>query len=299
MNPFAWDGPLFLVFYAALALAIVAYFWVRTRGGGAEPGVRLSEMTADPYRIACLRNGDGEAIRIAIFNLLDRGLLHFNGMMLTVTREDSAGLVRRPLDAAILAACRSPKRRDELMAHPQVRAAARAYPRELIAKGLFAHEGEERARARLLFTAWAVLGAVAGVKIAMALSRAQTRIGLLVVLLAVAVFLVYKVLAHPITPQGARVMRDLRALAKRLRDRVKSLASGGKTNDATLAAAVYGLDILPYSEFPFLAGLFPRRTRNSEGDSNFSVEITGCGSSGDSSGCSSGCGGGCGGCGSD
>ena len=300
LNPFSWNGPAFLGFYAALALAILGYCWLRTRCGREEPKVKLAEMTADPYRIACLRDGENEAIRVALFNLLDRGLLRFNGLALTATRTDSAALVRRSLDVKILEACRAPKTRDQLMEHAAVRAAARAYGRELAVKGLFARADEEGMRTRLMFTAWAVLGVVAGAKVAVAISQGQLRIGFLLIAAGVSCYLVFKMLARPITPAGAQVIRNLRSLVKRLRERVGSLASGGETNEALLVASVYGLGILPFSAFPFLEGLFPRRATNAEGASNF--EISGCGTSSScdgSSGCGGSCGGGCGGCGSD
>src|SRR5471032_1037206 len=155
-NPFAWSGPAFLGFYAALTLVILAYCWLRTRWRGAEASpakVRITEMTSDPYRIACLRDGEPETIRVAMFNLLDRGLLRFDGMTLATSRDDSPAFVRRGIDGAILEACRRPRWRNELMSYPTVRVAARAYCRELAAKGLLAQPDEEKARARLMFGA--------------------------------------------------------------------------------------------------------------------------------------------------
>ena len=56
MNPFELPGPQFLVFYAALGVALaIALVLVRR---AYEPDASVAVQLTDPYEIACLRGGD-------------------------------------------------------------------------------------------------------------------------------------------------------------------------------------------------------------------------------------------------
>ena len=76
MNPFDLPGPQFLVFYNALIVVatFVAYLLQKTILLERRASVRVSEV-ADPYAIAYLRGGVWEAWKVAVFSLMDRGLL--------------------------------------------------------------------------------------------------------------------------------------------------------------------------------------------------------------------------------
>ena len=76
MNPFAWSGPEFLGFYLVLSIVVVGACFLRTRVlSGRRSAPPLTRLTSDPYGIAVLRGGAEEAVRMAIFNLVDRGIL--------------------------------------------------------------------------------------------------------------------------------------------------------------------------------------------------------------------------------
>jgi uncharacterized protein (TIGR04222 family) len=294
MNPFNWTGGQFLGFYAALAASLVAGSWIWTRFVGPASHAKLTDLTSDPYRIACLRKGHREAIRIAAFNLVDRGLLGFDGSMLRRLRSDAPDFLHRPLDRAIVAACAVAITPYGLLREARVRAEARKYAMELEGKGLHANEHQARARRQILTACLGILLGVALVKIAVALSRGHSNVFGLALLAIVASAWVSALLLGPANRAGTAMLRELQALTRRLKGRAKELSSGGRSNEAVLLAAVHGLEVLPLSRFPFLEGLYRhRQSSSSDGGSS-------CGSSGGSSsgGGSCGGGGGCGGCGS-
>jgi hypothetical protein len=92
------------------------------------------------------------------------------------------------------------------------------------------------------------------------------------------------------------MMADLNQLFKRLKGRAYTLSAGGKTNEAALLAAVFGLSALPATGFPFISTLYPAKNKSDSNSSGCGSSSSSCSSS--SSSCSSGssCGGG-GGCG--
>lgn len=291
MNPFALSGGKFLGFYLLVSLAVIAAVALLTRGRGG-PAPRVSELTADPYGIGVLREGLPEAIRLAVFNLLDRGLLarQPDGRLATA-REDADDLVRRPLDKALLRRCRKPATPAEILADRGALAAADAYEERLATQGLLPDAAARSWRWTVRLGACAFLALVAATKYGIAVSQGRTNTDFLVILPALACIGVFLVSRSRRTPTGEQAFADLRALANRLWQRAETLKPGGATNEALLLASVFGLWALPSQAFPFIEDVFPRpKPDNSSGDS---------GGSSDSSDGGGGCGGGCGGCGSD
>src|SRR5262250_1744269 len=73
MNPFNLSGPDFLVFYLFFSAVVIGAAWSFRRQAESGPTPRMD--LSDPYLIACLRGGETEALRLAAFALIDRGLL--------------------------------------------------------------------------------------------------------------------------------------------------------------------------------------------------------------------------------
>jgi uncharacterized protein (TIGR04222 family) len=291
VNPFLYSGGKFLLFYVLLSgLVIVAVAWMgRGRSG---PTPRISELTADPYGIAVLREGPLEAIRIAVFNLLDRGLVERrdDGCLVTA-RPDAADLVRRPLDKAVLQRCRQPSTPGEVLDHPAAQREARIYEMSLVGRGLLPDTADVARRWTLRLAACTFLALVALAKFALAVSQGRTNTTFLLIVTAFACLGVFLVSRSRRTPSGERALADLKAIASRLWQRAETLKPGGATNEALLLASVFGLWALPSQAFPFIEDVFPRpKPDGGSGDS---------GGGSDSSDGGSGCGGGCGGCGSD
>lgn len=285
MNPFDLPGPQFLGFYVVFAAAILTFVWSRTRGPADSPAT-LSFMTSDPYRIACLREGEAETVRLAIFNLVDRGLLEFDGTRLRTAHADSAELVRRPLDRAVLSACRAYATVKELEANPALRTLAGEYRRELAGQKLMLADSDRAGRLRLFMATAGLLAGVSVVKIVVAIARGRHNIAFLVILTFIACIAALVVCTREKSIAGREMLSNLKGLTKRLMLRADTIKPGGATNEALLLASVYGLWALPSTAFAVVHTLFPRPGGDGGGD----------GGSSDSDG-GGGCGGGCGGCG--
>jgi uncharacterized protein (TIGR04222 family) len=292
VNPFLWSGPQFLVFYLALAVVVVAACWIWNRLGPAKPPLPVTELTSDPYRIACLRGGPYEAVRVAIFNLVDRGLLKLKsgGPEVLAARGDATEFLRRPLDQAIIRTAARATTADLIMHAQPVRDVARRYGEELKQRGLFANDAEMRRRRTLVIPAFVILAAFAAGKIGYAVSQGRSNVWFLAFLWLAATLFVVGVYFSSYTRAGREALATVQALTGRLKSRAPTLKSGGGTNEALLLASAFGLAALPTTMFAFMEELFPRPKPTSN---------DGGGDGDGGSSCSSGCGGGggCGGCG--
>jgi uncharacterized protein (TIGR04222 family) len=288
MNPFALHGFAFLFFYLLVGAATL--FVLRTVIRAMETaGERDVPTMTDPYLIACLRAGKNEAMRVATVALLDRGLLFPIGEEVKAKGANSAQLVQRPLEKAILTRFRSAAGAHELFKDPAAGQACAGYLKVLRSYGLVADARVFAARALPVLVALAVLVGVGGAKINIALSEGRHNIGFLIALM-----LAFSVLAlyfwfKRLTARGADSVDDLKQLFSRLKQRKARLRKGGETNEVAMLAAVFGLSALSASDFPFLEKLYP--AKSSDGSSCGSSSSCSSGSS-----CSGGCGGGgCGG----
>lgn len=301
MFPFTLSGPPFLFFYCVAALALLAGYWFfrQSRGASSRP-TRISELTDDPYKIACLRGGDVEMVNVAIFNLVDRGLLEasVSGATLKTNAKASAETLRRSLDRALLACFSTPTPPGDAMLSPEVQRACGQYRQELLSRGLLLDDVQSSQVWLGLVVVLGVLGGIAVARILQALSRGQTNVAFLVLAAAVACWLAYRIGKGDTTSAGRRALDSLRTLMARLKARASGIAHGGATNEALLLAAVFGMYALPAAAFPFVEQMFPRQTSLR---SNSGCGSGGCGSTSGSScgGGGGGGGGGCGGCGGD
>lgn len=287
MNPFDLPGPQFLAFYAAFATAVVigVYLLTQRRDLRSIPKIGFD----DPYRIAFLRGGKNEALRIATFSLIDRGLLDAEANQVRVARDDAAELVRHPLEKAVLSHFQTATDATSIFTAYPLERSCHEFERDLQEQGLLPDATESIARHRRAMLAASVLLGVAVTKVVVALSRGRTNIWFLVILCAVAVLVAYKV-THPFrTAWGNELLADLRTMLAGLKDRSVLIQPGGMNNEAALLAAVFGVGALPEKSFPYLKQLYPKAVSSSSCGA-------GCGAACGSS-CGGGCGGGCGGCG--
>jgi uncharacterized protein (TIGR04222 family) len=292
-NPFDLRGPQFLLFYLCLGVAITMLaHWTRRAWEGGDTPRPLS----DYLEIAFLRGGAAEAIRVAILALIDRGVLTISGSdRLEVAQPDAARRLTRRTEQAIVARAARTATPAELIADAGVaEAVSLECEPELIRRGLLPTAEQKSARVRLFLLAGGTLGAVALIKIAVALARGRSNVAFLVIL-GVAFLGALFVVTHPrLTPAGKALVDDLRTLFSGLKERAASMRPQQGGADFALLAAVYGVSAaLPV--YPDAQRLFPRATDSSSSSSGSSCGSS-CGSSGGSS-CGGG-GGGCGGCGS-
>jgi uncharacterized protein (TIGR04222 family) len=287
----ALNGPLFLVFYGALAIGLALALWFVLRFAGDAPDTRLSELTADPYRIGCLRKGEREAIRLAVFNLTDRGLLKTSGQYVAATRTDAAEMALRPLERAVLAACPVAVTVKDLQGDRRIHAEARVYRGAMTRRGLMHRQGYV---AGLVTGACALLLVVGAARIVASLAQGRANVAFLALEIIAACLAVAAVGFSTPTRAAAGILDSLRALTRRLKERTARIKAGGATSDALLLASVFGIEALPTEKFGFVGQLFQAQAT----DWRFEADFEFCGSScGSSCGGGGGCGG-CGGCGS-
>lgn len=302
VNPFDLRGPEFLVFYFVLGVAVTAAI-LALRHRGEPPGVSAGPLT-DYLKIAYLRGGSTEAIRVASVALMDRGLLEVVDAhhLKTATASMPTGL---PLiEEHVIQACRAPVRASGLLDDTTLNAiAADDCEPQLIRAGLLPDDRIKASWRYLRVMAFLLLGSVAALKIGVALSRGRTNIVFLVILTAIFGVIVYFVTNPVRTAAGNAMLADLRTLFAALERRAGALRSGPAKggNELALLAAVFGAGAVPGGAV-LLERLFrkpqPRRSTSSCGSTSGSSCGSGSGSSCGSSCGGGGCGGGCGGCGS-
>lgn len=264
----------------------------------AESGPPPKLDVSDPYAVAFLRGGLPEALRLTVLSLIDRGLLQLHEPDRLRTAPDGEGVVRRPIERAVLGSFASEHSLRRLFIEPEPLAAANSYRATLTGLRLLPDEATRAARRWRLGLALLLLVTLAGAKIVVALSQRRTNIGFLIIEMVVFSFVAVKLHDPLRTERGSAVMADLRRLFARLKDRVDGLRPGGATAEVALAAAVFGLGVLPAVTFPHVRQLF--RMKSSRSFLGSGRGNSACGSAcggGSGGGCGGGGGSGCGGCG--
>jgi uncharacterized protein (TIGR04222 family) len=295
VNPFDLRGPLFLMFYWAVAVLLLALARLGRRRLESGPVPRLNAV--DPYTVAVLRSGPGEAIRLAALSLIDRGLLNVTEPIAVTSVEGAEDKVKRTLEREILRAARSPIPAHSLPGRHALRACCDPMEEELRARSLLASGNQIGVRVLLGVAVLAILWVVAGVKVSLALERGRSNVQLLVLSAMVApVLCLLIVVLGRRTEIGDRLLADLRVLFRGLRQRAASIAPGGATNEAALIAAVFGLPAATVGAWGAAGTFFAAPSSSSSsscGSSSSSCSSSSCGSS-----CGGGGSSGCGGCGS-
>jgi len=292
--PFSLNGPQFLGFF--VACFVVLFLGLRLVTRMAEAGSPPKLQVNDPYQIAYLRGGAAEALRVAAFSLVDRGLLRFDGTQAVAAGDAAARIANHPVERWLMNHFDSRKGADSLDSASLADRVDAHYQPKLERLNLLPDAAERRFRLAGKGVVIAALLGLAGARTAQTLAAGHINLGFLAILLAIAVWLVYRK-GHPrLTARGRAVMRDLRSLFAALRRRASQLRPGGKKTDAVMVAAIFGVGVLPSAAFALAQQLWPKP--QDSGSSGGGCGSSGCGSSGGS--CGGGGGGGCGGggCGS-
>lgn len=246
---------------------------------------------ADPYEIAFLRGREVEALRIATFSLIDRGLIESMGTELKTKSKEALEHARRPIEKAILIKLLPGAQINDIYTDEILKSACTDYQTSLEKFRLIRTDAVLESRKPLYFLGMFMIAGLAGVKIMVALQRGRSNITFLFTLCVLFLVFLNKIHNSERTGLGNRVLTDLNTLFRGLRDRRLTLKPGGQTNEAALLAAVYGASALSPVSFPYTKDLFPKTKKKSWLSSESSC----------SSSCGSSCGGGggCGGCGGD
>ena len=301
VNPFDWSGPWFLLAY--LIFGALVYYGVRElliRQEFRNPHARLS-LADDPYRIAFLRGGALEAVKIAAIVLVDRGLLRADGPLLETASADSLRFASHDIERDVLRLYLGRQGHSkELAAQADMLPACRAYQDSLTQQELLVGPPLLRRRARITWPAHYLLLTVAAVKAVIAISRQHYNLLFLALLLAIFLLMLRGLRTQATSWSAQRLLTDLRMLFGRLNQRAARLQAGSSSADMALLAAIFGLGALPLSVYAYVAELYPVPRHSSDSSSGGTGDSSSGGGDGGGDGGGSGCGGcgGGGGCGS-
>jgi uncharacterized protein (TIGR04222 family) len=290
MNPFDLRGPQFLLFYVGLLIVTLIVVGRLRRRSELRETPYSDAPWNDPYRIAFLRAGKNELVRVAVVSLVDRGLLSVQHDRMQTTSVGRGTRPRKTIEREVLAACVSPREPSDLF-KSGFEGSAAEYEQELSQMRLLPDQELKARRRSLFFGAAGVLLFFSLVKIGVAISRGRSNIGFLVILTGIALVLVMKATFPRLTARGDALLANVKNLFSSLKVRAPQIRPGGASSELVMLTAVYGVSALPPEHYPWTRQLFPKV------DTSSSSSSSGCGSS-CSSGCGGGgCGGGCGGCG--
>ena len=296
VNPFDWSGPWFLLAY--LIFGVLVYYLARElliRQELRNPHAQLS-LADDPYRIAFLRGGALEAVKIAAIVLVDRGLLRAEGPLLETASADSLRFASHDIERDVLRLYLGRQGHSkELAAQAEMLPACRAYHETLTQQELLVGPPLLRRRARITWPAHWLLLTVAAVKAVIAISRQHYNLLFLALLLAIFLLMLRGLRTQATSWSAQRLLTDLRMLFGRLNMRASRLQAGSSSADMALLAAIFGLGALPLSVYAYVAELYPVPRQGTGSDS--SSGSAGDSSSGGGDGGGDGGGSGCGGCG--
>ena len=301
VNPFDWSGPWFLLAY--LIFGPLVYYSVRElliRQELRNPHAQLS-LADDPYRIAFLRGGALEAVKIAAIVLVDRGLLRADGPLLETASADSLRFASHDIERDVLRLYLGRQGHSkELAAQAEMLPSCRAYQETLTQQELLVGPPLLRRRARITWPAHYLLLTVAAVKAVIAISRQHYNLLFLALLLAIFLLMLRGLRTQAISWSAQRLLTDLRMLFGRLNQRASRLQAGSSSADMALLAAIFGLGALPLSVYAYVAELYPVPRHSSDSSSGSTGDSSSGGGDGGGDGGGSGCGGcgGGGGCGS-
>lgn len=269
----------------------------------AEPVGDLPKLdTSDPYRLAYLRGGANEALRVAAALLIEQGrLLNFrdeqdNAMKLATASPDGDPIpVKSPVEQAVLDFFVEPRRADEMFKSDGLKLRVDDfYKPALIAQGLLPSEAQQaRRKGRTAFALLFIL-AVGVAKIVVAVLGGRYNIGFTILIMLAAAGWAASFAGAYRTRLGDRVLQSLTALFDGLRANAADLKARGATSQIALVAGVYGVAALPADVFPEVRETF--RAGVSTGSSCGSACGSSCSGGGDGGSCGSGCGGCGGGC---
>lgn len=300
-NPIAdMPGPLFLIFYACIAigLALACRWMIRSYSGAAGGSLPQISVAPDPYELAYLRGGASEVVNAAVWMMIHKGYLILTESpgqpsVRELRRSDlqSAQGALKDLERSILRYFNHPRAESEifgskLTAHIEV--FTNGYQRRLVEQRLV-YSAEVK---RLAFVVWCVAAVTVTVIALYKLNVAHIKgyaktSGLKLELLFAHGLLAGMcfILPHR-TPLGDAYLKRLRLVSESLRRQVTQGRWQEVQSSFPLLVGVYGAGTLSCVLGSAYVPLFKLRTVSS-GSSDSSCGSGGCGG-GD---------GGCGGCG--
>lgn len=288
----------FLLAYLLACAGVITMLYVRRIV--AEPVRELTKFdTSDPYRLAYLRGGANEALRVATAVLIEaRHLMLLQNessekeKQLVTAPDCDAKSLPFPLERAVLRFFTTPRKPEEIFEQGGLKQQVDdLYKEELEKAGLLPSEAQKQARtSRALFALIFIL-VVGLAKIGVAVWHGYRNIGFTVLIMIVAAIWAWSFSGDYRMRFGDYVVKSLESLFEGMRAQAAALKANASMAQIALLAGVYGVAALPAEVFPEVREAFPKAPTDSS--SCGSSCSSSCSSDGGS--CSS-CGGGCGGC---
>ncbi len=286
-NPLDMQELVFLVLFIILGTGVNLYLysllWQKEKDG---PDKQLT--IDDPYKLAYLRAGTSETLRVVIFSLIDRGLLHAGPRETVVAAPNAREMVSETIELTVVDFFTKPRKVREIFDRDDVIMACYVYSDALNKEDIYI----DRFRSDAPFAALYVLIGISVAGIAIEFSQGRQHIEYLIVLSIIftmwPIYIWSKSLTG-MTRAGKEVLPRARIKFKHLKDNhAANLRPGGMTNDAVFLDAVFGMAALPSDLFPYVSNLFPEAFKTFSGNPPP-------GGWNDGSQRGAGCGGGCGG----
>lgn len=247
---------LLTVAYAAWAVLVSLLLRWRVRAPVALGAGGLQPLLADPYLIAGLRGGAQEIVRTAAASLLLRGLLRESRGELASGETAGVVLHLSAPERAVLSACRVPCTGARLLTDPEALAGAAEAMQTLERQGLLQREQARAGRRGAFGVATLVIGLPAlPLCLRFMGADAGSTLGAVPVLAAAAIGHAWQACEDLQTRAARRMLRELGQAHGALLGRMKHDALNPA--DATLAAALFGLQFLPAERYPQIASAFP------------------------------------------
>jgi len=236
--PLDLPGPQFLVFYPLFALCVAAIVRsLRPRLEATQEGVFPS--LNDPYRIALLRDGRREAVRIAVLALVERGVLAIKPDKTIGVADGAGGSLENPLENALLRFFSAGGGPESAADETAVKAVTTAMQANLEAQGLLSSVGGRASR---------IVAAVT-IPLAIALLRIHhsgppgnlAPHGYLVAEMFGCGLLAAFIAHRRVTALGRATLQHLEALLGQAISRAREPSSPATGNEVPLLAATFGV----------------------------------------------------------
>ncbi|MGE3651395.1 MAG: TIGR04222 domain-containing membrane protein, partial [Reyranellaceae bacterium] len=224
-------------YFLILVLLAVAGFFVAQRlmGVGAAPAPNAPPFDyRDPYLIAALRGGPRAVIELAIVALLDRGLLQPDDARfddkahIKASREDAVEFAGNDVERALLACAASKTAIRHVLSAVEVKAAAEAYAKRLIALGLKLDEAAASRRRAILVLCLLPVAVVVILRVVL-----PKHVSIFHVVLGLSVLLMTGAIARAKRDErGKAILKELTDLFAGLAVRAAELRRGRMSSDA-------------------------------------------------------------------
>lgn len=322
-NPIAdMYGPTFLLFYGCVIVATLVACWWAIRA--ADPTVSQLPLplpsNPDPYDIAYLRGGANEVIRLAVFNLMQRGYLKVQErergtanqkLVKEANHPESRHLspIERKVFEYVISPGNAPVDAASLFVTLPVRLKqdCQIYEERMRQAELLSSPQLQETARRVALMGGCFIATLGGYKLIVALAKGKSNVVFLLIMAVVALVVLIRVCRPPrLSHLGKDYLKRLQEVFRRLKYQAALPNAEGLDTTMLLLVSVFGLSVLADSAYANFERMF-HKGATSSGSGGCGGGYTGSGGCGGSSaGCggggSSGCGGGgggggCGGCG--